>query len=117
LGFYARLVAALKLLFAPTPAVPQISERQELMQFLATQQAQILEVVRSTNETAAKMADASKAQAENFSSYLNLFKVNDAPAHRAMDDAAEYEEELKRQGFPVDGSQEDQLAWVLKMSE
>lgn len=116
MGFYARLVAAFKLLFGRPLATPR-DERAELVALLAAQHAQILEVVRSTNGVAAKMADASKAQAENFTAYLELFKVSEAPAHRAMTDADEHREELVRSGFPVEGSQEDQLAWVLKMSE
>jgi hypothetical protein len=112
--FYARLVAALKLLFT---VAPRASENDRLFELMERQHQQTLEVLISANATAAKMADASRAQAENFTAYLELFKVKDAPAHRALTDADEYGEELKRAGFPVDGSQEDQLAWVLRMSE
>jgi hypothetical protein len=96
---------------APVPVSP------EILELMREQHAQILAVVRASNETAAKMAEATRAQAESFTAYLALFKVSEPPASRAMRDEDEYREELARSGFPVDADQEAQLKWVLAQTE
>jgi hypothetical protein len=93
------------------------AEREVLLSVLETQHEQSMNAIRSINETAAKMAEASKAQAESFTAYLNLFKVQSAPESRVMRDEDEYKEELRRSGFPVDASPEEQARWVLSQTE
>jgi hypothetical protein len=93
------------------------ADRQAMLEVLKLQHQESLEAMRSINETAGKMADASKAQAESFTAYLSLFKVSSPPESRVMRDADEYQEQLRRDGFPVDADQPTQLEWVLAQGE
>lgn len=78
--------------------------------------AQQTEVMKQMLLTVQEMTAATRAQAESFSSYLSLFKVSEAPTSRTVRDKDEYTSELVRQGFPLHGTDEEQLRWVYEQS-
>lgn len=64
-----------------------------------------------------KMSDATIAQANALNEYFALFKVATPPVSRTMRDQDEWEMELNRRGFPINGTPEEQGAWVLSQTE
>jgi hypothetical protein len=75
------------------------------------------ETMRSIHQMVISQADASKAQSDAFNAFLQSFQVASAPVARTMRDEDEHRSELARKGFPVGGSPEAQLQWVLKNSD
>ena len=68
---------------------------------------------RAQAEQVGKLADATAAQSEAFKSHLALFSVSEPPTSRTIRDIDEYQSELQRSGFPTNGTEEEQLTWVL----
>lgn len=74
------------------------------------------ETLRSVHQMVEHQADANRAQSEAFNTFLQSFQVASSPVARTMRDEDEHRAELERKGFPVHGSPEAQLQWVLKES-
>lgn len=67
-------------------------------------------------EALSELAAASAAQAQGFNSYLSLFSTTSPTTSRAFTDQDEFNKELRDQGYPSEGSAEEQLKWVLDHS-
>lgn len=72
------------------------------------------ETQRAFLETTTRIADAAKQQGEVLSQYLNLFKSPAANRTWTSAQGAEKEmrEELENAGYPVNGTVEEQAAWL-----
>jgi hypothetical protein len=63
------------------------------------------------------MSAAQMEQSKALSQWLGLFKTNQSPSSHTVREEDEWERELIRAGYPIQGTPEDQGQWVLAQSE
>lgn len=82
--------------------------RKDLEALFARQEA----TQKATIEAAQTIARASERQAAVLGEYLKLFQSAQQPRRWAVDADAEDKDYLKTQGYPVDGTREEQERWL-----
>jgi hypothetical protein len=101
----------------PHPTVAALEQAQSsFLLAIESLAASNAETLRSVHQMVEHQADANRAQSEAFNTFLQSFQVASSPVARTMRDEDEHRAELERKGFPVHGSPEAQLQWVLKES-
>lgn len=89
------------------------AQEAALMRVMSEQQASMERILTAQSASNAEQAASISKMADAFSQYLQLFASADAPIARITRDEDEIRAELKRRGFPVDGTPEQQASWVL----
>lgn len=86
----------------------------QLIKLLTKMTEQQAENQRAFLDTTNRFAEAAKQQGEVLSKYLDLFKTPAEPRRWTGQQTADQEmkEALKREGYPVDGTEEEQAKWL-----
>lgn len=90
------------------------SETDQLVRLLREQQASNERIINNVTNVVNEQAKATAAMAVSFSDYLSLFRVTAPPVDRRTTDEAESVKELKKKGYPVDGTVEEQLRFLFR---
>lgn len=92
----------------------EISSADKLITLMREQQASNERIIAQVTQVVNTQAAATTAMAESFSNYLKLFQVQSPPERRVTPQEVEQREMLAAKGYPVDGSWEEQLRFLLK---
>lgn len=90
------------------------TEREAFLQALTEIASHFARGQQAQAESIAELARATASQAGAVKAHLALFATDSAPISRVIRDEDEFENELRRAGFPAEGDSTSQLQWVLE---
>ena len=93
------------------------AERQEMLEAFERIAQQNREALDRGMDMLARIADVSAKQTEALTAYLNLFKTPDPPKSHTIRPDDEQKLFLEGQGFPSQGTPQEQMEWLLAQSD